>query len=83
MNGNLLSEAYRKQPLPTKQAAVLDFIKTELAAGASFPTMHRIATYMGWKSDQSARDCLDRLVYRGRLEFDRQTRRYSVIASAK
>ncbi len=57
----------RPKPLPDKQQQVYDYITSEVDAGKRFPSMHAIARFMGWKSDSSAIDCLDRLVYRGKL----------------
>lgn len=57
--------------LTHRQEAVLDFIKREDAAYGRLPTAQRIAQYMGWKNDSSARECLQRLAQKGHLESTR------------
>lgn len=56
-----------KFPMTGNRAAVLDFIKGELAAGRAFPSVRRIAVRMRWRSDTSARDALAGLVIDGKL----------------
>ncbi|MBY0559935.1 hypothetical protein [Hyphomicrobium sp.] len=58
---------YRPGPLPAQQAVVLAFVVDELAAARPFPSFRAIADHVGWTKEGSARDCLLRLVWRGRL----------------
>ena len=56
-----------ERPLPPRQAAVYDFIIARTANGGRFPSMREIVDQMGWQDDHSARDCLERLTFRGKL----------------
>lgn len=49
--------------IPPRRAQVLYFCKAEVAAGNPFPPPIKIAMFMGWNSDKSARDALDKLAY--------------------
>lgn len=54
-------------PLPARQAEMLALIDDALASDGRFPTLATLTRAMGWKNEASARDCLDRLVWRGKL----------------
>lgn len=54
--------------IPPRQAAVLEFIKDKTANGGRFPRLSEIADHLGWQNENSARDCLERLVWRGLLK---------------
>ena len=47
--------------LPGQRQRVLDFIKAELAAGRSWPSIDTITSHMGWKERTSAINCLQKL----------------------
>ncbi len=63
----------RKDHLRPRSAAVLDFIRTEVAAGMGIPAPGRIGQYMGWKGSQSGRDALIRLAAAGYLRMEMVT----------
>lgn len=42
-------------------------IDDALAIGGRFPTVAALTLAMGWQNEASTRDCLDRLVWRGKL----------------
>lgn len=42
-------------------------IDDALARYRRFPTLAALTRAMGWKNEASTRDCLDRLVWRGKL----------------
>ena len=58
-------------PIPPQQQKALAFIDAEMAAGNGFPSPETIAAYMGWKQVGSARDCLHKLRWRGRVRITR------------
>lgn len=47
-----------RKPHAPAQAAVLGFIKSEIAAGRGFPSERSISDHMGWIHTVSARDVL-------------------------
>lgn len=55
------------RPLPRRQQQVLDFIRSELAAGREFPSSHVIAFEIGWRGDTCAREALQALAGFGHL----------------
>lgn len=55
-------------PLPSRQAAVLDFIVQQIQDGRRFPAAITIARHMGWSQESSARNCLERLQWRGKVK---------------
>jgi DNA-binding MarR family transcriptional regulator len=64
---------------------VLEFIKSEVAAGKPFPGQTEIARYMGWRFGGSVNDVLTRLVCAGYLQREtaqpgeRRKWRYQII----
>lgn len=54
-------------PLPRRQVEVLALIDARLSKSRPFPSLREIADAMGWKNEASAADCLNRLVWRGKL----------------
>lgn len=58
----------------TSAAAVLQFIKKEIAAGRRFPTRAQIATHMGWRNQSSAEDALMRAAANGDLVVEHRAR---------
>lgn len=59
----------RTGALPPRQQHLLDFIDREIAAGRPFPTKAAMQRHMDWKNETSVRDCLMRLLWRGRLRY--------------
>lgn len=56
----------KRQP-SDRRAKVLEFVKSEIAAGRGFPDPEVIAGYMGWSHPGSATNALTNLVYDGHL----------------
>lgn len=57
--------------LSPQQQRVLDFIDRDIAEGRGFPSVAAIARFMEWKREESARDCLHKLRWRGLVRIDR------------
>lgn len=51
-----------------QQDAVLAYIKRKTRNGRPFPRPTDIAQHMGWANEASARNCLERLLHRGKLK---------------
>lgn len=64
------------RPHPSRDK-VLDFIRSELRLGKSFPSTSQIANHMGWKQASSVRGVLSSLVGDGWLICDTQTRPFT------
>jgi hypothetical protein len=57
-----------KYPITLQQSKVLGFATEEVREGRPFPTLRKIASHMGWKNETSARDCLRKLEWRGKVQ---------------
>ena len=65
-----LIDMRKRDKLRPRSAAVLEFVRTEVAAGMGIPQPGRIGQYMGWKGSQSGRDALIRLAAAGYLRME-------------
>ncbi len=63
----------RRAP-PPQRAKALAFIQAESTKPRGFPTVKQIAAHMGWRNEQSARDCLSGLLRDGWVERDQAGR---------
>lgn len=64
--------------LPPQRQKIMDFIKTELAAGRSFPGPAAVARHMGWKAGRSAADALYKMCTYDKVLRRSQDGEYSV-----
>jgi len=72
----------RREP-PPQRARVLAFIKEEIGGGRGFPRPRKIADFMGWLNEQSARDVLIGLCGDGHLKCVRVNRSVGYVLAAE